>query len=1062
MASDTASEQRIRELQTQLDAASGRLRELEGMLQARPPLDPEPEFQSRIWEWIEDPLSIIGRDHVYRKVSRSYERFFARSADAIIGSHVAEVLGQEQYAGVARQYLDRCLQGETVNYEGWFQFPGLGRRYMNVTYSPLRDRSGDVRWVLNVSRDVTDTKELELATLRERDRLSNILASLKTGLVLIDRDFTVVWANEYIRSLFPEAEPEGALCHQLLQTNEGCCMCPAAATFQTGECRQVEFFHQGMQRWFSVFSQPLPDSDGHVRHVLNSITDITQRKHRDQELEQSRQRFRLALEANRAGIWDADLRTEEVHFSPEWCEMLGLQEGEIPQGFHGWRTLVHPDDLPGMNRDYAAYLQGQGQGQDDGGLHLEYRLKAADGRWIWVRNFARITARDDQGRPTRLGGISMDITHERGMRERLRHSEQTYREIFDATTDAILLHDVDDLRIVDANRAAQELFGHDRKTLRGMGVSDISLDDPAFSHDQAREVVRSLPDSGMQPMEWCFKKRSGQHFWADLRLKKVEIGGQKRILASLRDITLQLRTRKNLEEREQTLHSILEAAPVLICLVNQTTIVWSNRQVREMLGYSPKEVEGASLKGFFCSQDDFSQISQHLMKQLFALGRGAAETELRHKSGHTVPVAMNLAPLDKSAPTREAICIIADISQRKQWERAVLEREARYADIFNNAPVGILRTTFEGEVLHLNQALASMLGHGAPAEAMAAFGKDILDVYSDPARREVLKRELRRHRFVKDFEVEWRNSAGELKTVSLNLRFIEERGRECIDGFVTDITEKRRAELENRERERQLIQADKLISLGILTSGVTHEINNPNNFIAMNAPMLEKAWQDLKPVLDEIEAERGDFKVGNMPYSRIRQHIPRLLEGIASGSRRIKDIVEGMKRFVRPEISGPLEEVDVNLVIETALPLVKARLNTIGAELQMDLDESLPGIRGSAQQIEQVLLNLLLNAMDAMSRTSGALLVRTRLSADAEAVEIMVRDEGEGLPEVDAAQLFTPFFTTKRDTGGTGLGLAISQRIVQIHGGSLELANNASGPGVTALVTLPLSSGPQE
>ncbi len=1050
-----------RSLSRELATVRARVKELEERLGA---VDPGgmalcTRLHELVLQSAEEIIVLLDRNYIIRAVNRSFEHAFGIGQEGVVGREVYGVIALATLHAKAKDLLDRCLDGEVVRFGGWFEFPALGRRFVDVSCTPLRDTSGVVLGVQAVARDDTVRARLELEADFERDWLNNVLGFLRTGLSLINPDMSIAWANTLLHQLFPGKEPVGEICHEFFEgCSTPCKECVIRNAFHTGRPHGGEYRHPESGSWFAVFAQPLLDGSGHVRQVLASFTETTELRRTKKELENSRERFLLALEANRAGVWEADLTTGDIHFSSEWCELMGLSLDVVPGGIEGWKSLVHPLDLPEVIAKYKQYVEAPGEDS----LRLDYRLRKGGDQWIWVRVLARLVARDNKGRPKKLVGISLDVTSEHETDELLKRTEQTYLEIFNTTTDAIILHDAETLDIVDANRTFLELFGYVREELPGLNVADISQGHYPFDLVGALEVIRNLYNSESQFFEWLSRKRNGSVFWSEVRIKKVTIGCKTRILASLRDISHHLRIREVLEEREQTLHGILEAAPLLICLVTGESVVWSNSQIQTILGYTSEEVEGADLAVFFSDRNTFPQVREQIQEQLRSQGMARLEADLRHKDGHGVPVVMRLAPLDEKDPTREAICIVADVSHRKQWEQVLLEREARYRDLFDNAPVGILRLTYDGKVLQLNQALAGMLGYDSPAQFLEESDQDIGKVYVEMSRREELKQMLLTHGSVRDFETEWRDRKGRVRSMLLNVRSIREGNALFIDGFVTDLTEKKRIEQEARERDKQLIQADKLISLGILTSGVAHEINNPNNFISLNAPLLKKAFDGLLPTLDFLADREGDFMVGGLPYSRMREHLPRLLDGILSGSRRISDIVENMRRLSRPDLEGPIEIVNLNLMLHVALPFIKPRLVKLRCSLELELAESLPTVRGSSQQIQQVILNLLLNALDAMAQSGGRLLVRTGVTEAGDHVQLSVTDEGPGIPPNVQGQLFTPFFTTKRGSGGTGLGLAISEKIMQIHGGSIELRNNAPPPGATAVMTLPIATGSNE
>ncbi len=268
--------------------------------------------------------------------------------------------------------------------------------------------------------------------------------------------------------------------------------------------------------------------------------------------------------------------------------------------------------------------------------------------------------------------------------------------------------------------------------------------------------------------------------------------------------------------------------------------------------------------------------------------------------------------------------------------------------------------------------------------------------------------------------------------------------------------EKKRAENQARLRQKQLFQAAKMVSLGTLVSGVAHEINNPITSVMLNTPTLDKAWRAALPILDDHRDRNGDFLLGGMPYSSIRDRIPKLLAAIGDGSRRVRDIVNDLKDFARESPAAHTDDVDANEIVRKAAGLVNNLINKSTHHFTVHYDPSIPRFKGNAQRIEQVVINLLVNACQALPDPERQLRAATAFDPAAGQVIIEVMDEGTGIPPEILAQIKDPFFTTKRDNGGTGLGLAISDKIIEDHGGQLVFTSTTE-TGTTVRAVFPLA-----
>lgn len=255
--------------------------------------------------------------------------------------------------------------------------------------------------------------------------------------------------------------------------------------------------------------------------------------------------------------------------------------------------------------------------------------------------------------------------------------------------------------------------------------------------------------------------------------------------------------------------------------------------------------------------------------------------------------------------------------------------------------------------------------------------------------------------------------------------------------------------------QRQLVQADKMAALGILVSGVAHEINNPNGLILLNIPILRKVQADVARLLDAWREREGDFALGGIPYGRMREEIPRMLEEMQEGATRIKRIVNDLKDFARREEGATKALIDVGDASRKAVRLVEATIRKHTDRFSAVYEEDLPLVWGNSQRIEQVVVNLILNACQALPDRSRAIEITTRHDAVAGKVLLCVRDEGTGIAPEHLAHLTDPFFTTKREIGGTGLGLSVSAGILKDHGGTLTFESTL-GTGTVACLELPV------
>ncbi len=263
------------------------------------------------------------------------------------------------------------------------------------------------------------------------------------------------------------------------------------------------------------------------------------------------------------------------------------------------------------------------------------------------------------------------------------------------------------------------------------------------------------------------------------------------------------------------------------------------------------------------------------------------------------------------------------------------------------------------------------------------------------------------------------------------------------------------ANRELREKQEQLVQSEKLASLGRLSAGMAHEINNPVQFIQGNMRVLNEAMEEILPMLDRRAEAQPDLKIARLPYPFFREHVGTLLQDITKGTVRIADIVRDLKKFARTGAGSCDELVDVNEAVLASLRLVHNKVKRYS--VATDLDPALPKIRGNASKIEQVMVANLINAAEAIGdRADGLIRIGSSKDPGGSSVSVWISDNGPGMTEEVKQRLFDPFFTTKQKTGGMGLGLSVSYGIIKDHQGWIDV-DTRLGEGTTLRYHFPVT-----
>jgi signal transduction histidine kinase len=254
---------------------------------------------------------------------------------------------------------------------------------------------------------------------------------------------------------------------------------------------------------------------------------------------------------------------------------------------------------------------------------------------------------------------------------------------------------------------------------------------------------------------------------------------------------------------------------------------------------------------------------------------------------------------------------------------------------------------------------------------------------------------------------------------------------------IQDITEEKRM-------EKQLIQSEKLASIGVLVSGIAHEINNPNNYISVNIPILRDYINTVIPIIDEYAQKHPDLEILHMPYAEFREDIFELLDNVQHGSRQIKSIVKDLKVFSKPDQDKAIEKIDLKPMFEKVVAFCWSKIRKTVKTFNVNIPENLPEVFIDSQLLEQILINLLINATNAFDKpfdeNSRVDLVVSMDNSKEHQLIIEINDNGRGMDEKTIEKIFDPFFTTNpSQIEGTGLGMYIVHNLIEKIGGRIQV-----------------------
>ena len=509
---------------------------------------------------------------------------------------------------------------------------------------------------------------------------------------------------------------------------------------------------------------------------------------------------------------------------------------------------------------------------------------------------------------------------------------------------------------------------------------------------------------------------------------------------------------------EKTRAAALQAQVIdAIMVIDAEGVIESvNPAAERIFGYSASELTGRSATLLL---SDERQSLDELIRDA-ATGTAGATPPVSHefagrrRDGSLLTIDVSLSRVMQNG-RQTFLAIMRDVTLRKETEAALRESAIRFRDIFEQTEDAIFFFKPDTcDIIDVNPAAENLYGYSR--EELKEKGVENLGSPETCSQLCGFIRGIRTSAVSNMGEIVNLRKDGTEIIVSVRGKMVTLQGVKLIYVTMRNITARIRLEEEARHIQTKLIQANKMTSLGLMVSGVAHEINNPNNLIMANAQLLSRSWDDALKILREYHRENGDFLIGGIPFHEMEAHSPQLFAGIVDGARRIEEIIGNLKNFARQEHKVAKRDVDVNKVVTTAVSLLHHELIKYTENFHLDLDKGIPHVNGSGQQLGQVIINLLLNAGQSLPDKSCGIWVATAFDTAAGQVVITVRDEGQGITQEAAGRVMEPFFTTKLDCGGTGLGLSICQSIVKDHSGFLEFT---SGPGNGTIFIVKIPAG---
>jgi two-component system, cell cycle sensor histidine kinase and response regulator CckA len=781
---------------------------------------------------------------------------------------------------------------------------------------------------------------------------------------------------------------------------------------------------KGNRKWVRSLGRPVV-KEGNVVQLRGTIQDITAQRMSLLARRGSEARFRLIFEQAAVGICEVDVESRRfLRANQKFCEIVGYPQEEVV----GRRStdFSHPEDLQSDEAMYATLASGV-----EVRAWREKRYVRKDGAEVWARTTASRSA--FEGEDPFFVVVVEDISDRWLAREQLRRSEQRLAAIFDVTLSGTLITRERDGVILDANESFVRQLGWTRSELLGRTVDALGLFEDPADREHVLEELRA--HSILPPMHARIRQRSAAVGEFLLTGVLSELGDERCVITSWHDITELRRSDAALAQAEQRHRFALGAADLATWWMDFA----DNHIVVDERGRQQFGLDSTSLSGTDVSSrihpEDVAVLRAELARSRMPGEKGKVTMSFRISlpDGETRWIMAHLqVHFDVTGAERRPLWLIAttrDITREKRAEQELRASEERYRSLVDNLDDVIFSMDLRGRIIFANRA------HGRFGFRPGEFVGRTLDELAFPEDR------ARIRHIVEDqlaggsegpYEARILDSTRKTRWVRITTHRLVVGGRVAgLTGVVVDLTQQ-------RETEEQLRAAQKMEAVGRLAGGVAHDFNNLLSVILSYA---ELASMDLRPE-DPLRAD---------------------IEEIAQAAQRAEGLTRQLLAFSRRQVLNP-ESVDLN---ELVASLGKMLTRLIGEDVLLEI---LPGAelyetKADRGQVEQVLMNLVVNARDAMPDGGRVTIVTANVELDPVAasalevspgdyVELRVTDTGSGMDEATRARIFEPFFTTKEVGKGTGLGLAMVYGIVRQSGGGIAV-DSAPDAGATFRIVLP-------
>jgi PAS domain S-box-containing protein len=779
-------------------------------------------------------LDAEGKPYYQNKASRE---LFGKDIGPEAGGHLQEAFqaylaGTDQVYPKERSPIQRALNGESSTVEDMEIRRPDKTIPVEVYGSPIYNLQGGIKYAVGVFHDISERLRAEEALRRSEAFTRAIITHSPVGITVRDREGPLVLYNEAWMKIW-------TLSDEKVQENERIsagwsfekryphlkAYAPnAQQLFQEGgelfipevETRSTD---PGVAQWVSLHFYALKNAEGLVEQIVTLTEDITARKKIEESLRQSEERYRSLMDNLNVGVYrnTPGPKGKFIEANPALVKMFGYSAKEELFEINVSDLYEHPEDRTQINEKLLR----------DGYVRNEVlRLKKTEGTPLWG-SVTAVAVRDEVGTVIYYDGIIEDVTERKRAEEALREGEKRYRAVMEQTADGIILFDSESKHALEANPAYQKLLGYLPEEFLDLTLYDICADKPE-NIDRIAQRIQS--EKRVFLGERRHRTKDGSLADVEVSASLITYGGKEAFCVIVRDIAERKRAELALSESEEKYRTLVENVNIGIYRNTggpQGQFVQANPAMVKIFGFdSLEDLMARPVAECYQNPEEREQFIAKIKRHGFARDE---ELRLRKKDGSPFWASVTAqAQFDARGEVLWTDGVIEDITERKRTEEALRETEERYKDLFENAQIGIYRTTPEGRILMANPALIKMLRYSS-FEELAAINVET-EGYGPEYPRNQFKDLIEKDGEIKGLEATWRRRDKTTIFVRENARVFRGVDGKALyyEGTAEDITERKQAEevLRKSEREyRYLYEESPAFSLMIGIDGTIKDAN---------------------------------------------------------------------------------------------------------------------------------------------------------------------------------------------------------------------------------------------